>query len=134
ETEFCGQRLRAAFRRKSRTTPPNSRRRPYSATLTLYNVVGLWNRGNYRRSRGLPGGAEGIIDPSLTIPFKSMTYTSPDVGVCTTRVRHECGPTSILALRVPRSQAGLLARDINSQLRSRQPHFRGGSRFVSVEA
>ena len=34
ETEFCGQRLSAAFRLKRRTNPPNSRRRPKSATLT----------------------------------------------------------------------------------------------------
>ena len=50
---------------QKRANPPNSRRRPYSAPLTFYNVVGFWNRGNHRRSRGLPGGAEGMYERTV---------------------------------------------------------------------
>jgi hypothetical protein len=60
ETEFFGRRLSASFERKRQTKPQYCYRRPYSATLTLSNVGRSWNRGNRRRSCGLPGGAEGI--------------------------------------------------------------------------
>ena len=56
ETEFFGQRLSAEFDRKRQTSAQNRCRRPYSATLTLYNVLRFRNGGNRRRSWGLPGG------------------------------------------------------------------------------
>ena len=69
ETEVFGQRLSAAFDRKRQTSPQNGRRRPYSATLTLYNVLRFWNCGNRRRSCGLPGGARWISNQRYLSPY-----------------------------------------------------------------
>ena len=63
ETEFFGRRLSAAFERKRQTKPQYCYRRPYSATLTLSNVGRSWNRGNRRRSCGLPGGGRSPQKP-----------------------------------------------------------------------
>ena len=63
ETEVFGRRLSSVFDRKRQTNPQYCCRRPESATLTLSNVGRSWNRGNRRRSCGLPGGGRSPQKP-----------------------------------------------------------------------
>jgi hypothetical protein len=61
---------------RGRTNPPSGRRRPCSATLTLYKVARFRSLGNHRRLPGLPGGAEGNRTPDLCSAIAALSHLS----------------------------------------------------------
>src|SRR5580658_7234955 len=83
ETEICGQRLLTA--RAANEPRRRSKRlsRPTAAVASCGNVVLFCGGGNHARTRGLPGGAEGIQTAMLSVMRsgdrgRSGTGTGPD--------------------------------------------------------
>jgi hypothetical protein len=60
ETEICGQRLSAARAANGARRRPERLSRPTDATESRGNVGLFCGGGNHAKTRGLPGGAEGI--------------------------------------------------------------------------